>query len=451
MAEPMDVSSPAAAFARQARTEAQVETALRWSLRLFLGDVESMALRDGTYLSPASVGQAWSERMGAEALATRLPEPVARYVAEVQALADTPEEAYDTAMAVLIAANERAWSRELTEDALAAVLAPASALSLTAAAPRRDSRRGKALRAAMDEALGVTGTRSWYDIAKRDARTAVTGLDGMMSVAHMRQIGATSKRWVTRRDRRVRDAHAEADGQTVPVNEPFIVGGYPMMHPGDRSAPPALTVYCRCVVVDADSTSEAFSAYAHADSIRDLAEHLEPRISRDMKRLAAAHGTRLEGYEFRLKSTRRISDKILRDVRDKGYSFQQAASLVSDSVRYTMLIDDAEYVVRGNAILDDLRARGYLARTKNAWVQTGRAYKGVNIALTSPDGQLIELQFHTERSLAVKQPMHDLYQRQQENTVPGSPEWQALEDEMMAMSADVPIPPGIDRIRDSQS
>jgi len=61
--------------------------------------------------------------------------------------------------------------------------------------------------------------------------------------------GFPTKMWVTRRDDRVRDAHREADYQTVPVGQPFIVGGFAMMFPGDSAAPIYLTANCRCVIV----------------------------------------------------------------------------------------------------------------------------------------------------------------------------------------------------------
>jgi hypothetical protein len=54
--------------------------------------------------------------------------------------------------------------------------------------------------------------------------------------------------WVTAGDDKVRDAHAEAEGQTVPVGDPFIIDGYEMEYPGDDSAPIELWVNCRCSV-----------------------------------------------------------------------------------------------------------------------------------------------------------------------------------------------------------
>lgn len=54
--------------------------------------------------------------------------------------------------------------------------------------------------------------------------------------------------WETMKDEYVRPTHVSADGQTVPINEPFIVGGYKLMFPGDDSmgASPNETVNCRC-------------------------------------------------------------------------------------------------------------------------------------------------------------------------------------------------------------
>ena len=59
----------------------------------------------------------------------------------------------------------------------------------------------------------------------------------------------TTHTWVSMRDERVRVSHWEADGQTVPINEPFIINGYKMMFPLDDSmgAPIDEIINCRCV------------------------------------------------------------------------------------------------------------------------------------------------------------------------------------------------------------
>lgn len=257
MTDDLNVESAAAAFARQARMETKVEHALRLSIREFLADVETMARRDGTYMAAGSVSQAWLDRMSPTALAEHLPEDVARYVSEVQALADTPSQAYDTAMAVLTASSERAWSAEVTSDVLSMALrADYPRLALTAAASPRRQRA----REAFDAAFGAQSGSSWYDIAKRDARTAVTGLDGLLSTEAMRRQGYGYKQWVARHDERTRSTHAAANGQRVPLDQPFSVGGAALDHPGDRRGPAGEVINCRCITIAASAPARGTTA-----------------------------------------------------------------------------------------------------------------------------------------------------------------------------------------------
>ena len=60
--------------------------------------------------------------------------------------------------------------------------------------------------------------------------------------------GAQGKEWLTAMDGRQRDTHGAANGQTVPIDEPFSVGGYQMMHPGDGNAPAEEVCNCRCSI-----------------------------------------------------------------------------------------------------------------------------------------------------------------------------------------------------------
>ncbi len=56
------------------------------------------------------------------------------------------------------------------------------------------------------------------------------------------------KEWSTSGDERTRMDHAIAEGQRVPMNQPFRVGGYLLRYPGDSSlgAPASQTIQCRC-------------------------------------------------------------------------------------------------------------------------------------------------------------------------------------------------------------
>lgn len=87
--------------------------------------------------------------------------------------------------------------------------------------------------------------------AIRTARTAITsaqngGRQDSMNAAAKMGI-KLRKRWVSAKDGRVRDVHGKADGQTVNIDEPFIVGGEKMMFPGDGSSASGWNIYnCRC-------------------------------------------------------------------------------------------------------------------------------------------------------------------------------------------------------------
>jgi hypothetical protein len=60
------------------------------------------------------------------------------------------------------------------------------------------------------------------------------------------------KTWVTMGDKRVRPTHNASNFQTVPINQPFIVGGFELQFPGDSSlgAPLEETAGCRCSAVN---------------------------------------------------------------------------------------------------------------------------------------------------------------------------------------------------------
>lgn len=237
-----ELASPGAAVERVKRLELAVERAMSGVLDRFLAAVARLAIADGAALT---LGQVWLEWDGFFAAAIDgVPEPVAVYLAESFAASDIPDAAYDSALAVSITARAEGWSASATADQIRLALQPGEGLTaLTAAASRRGPRHG----ARWDE-LDVGGL-SFMDRMKRDARTAVTGLDGILTSSALRDQGFTRKRWVTRHDAKVRETHVEAEGQTVPIDQHFTVGGHPLMYPGQRGAPPSLVINCRCTLV----------------------------------------------------------------------------------------------------------------------------------------------------------------------------------------------------------
>ena len=89
----------------------------------------------------------------------------------------------------------------------------------------------------------------------RTARTAVTSAQNggrQDTYTSAKAMGiALKKEWLATLDARTRPAHGAADGQQVDVDEPFILDGYKLMFPGDKSAPAYLVYNCRCTTIAA--------------------------------------------------------------------------------------------------------------------------------------------------------------------------------------------------------
>lgn len=87
--------------------------------------------------------------------------------------------------------------------------------------------------------------------ATRTARTAVTAAQNGGRQATFERAAAMGiklrKRWIATNDLRTRPEHGHADGQIVPIDKPFDVGGEPLMFPCDRSNASGWNIYnCRC-------------------------------------------------------------------------------------------------------------------------------------------------------------------------------------------------------------
>ena len=99
--------------------------------------------------------------------------------------------------------------------------------------------------------------------ADRVART-VSGFSNGLAVqagTSVNEQTPMTKIWVTAGDDRVRPDHADAEGQSVPVDQPFDVGGEALMFPGDPNGSDAEILNCRCwvSVVPAQGTTASAS------------------------------------------------------------------------------------------------------------------------------------------------------------------------------------------------
>lgn len=87
--------------------------------------------------------------------------------------------------------------------------------------------------------------------AEMIARTETTRLQSEGTQALGEEWGVKKKAWLATQDDRTRDSHLDADGQEVALDEPFDIGGYKMMQPGDMDmgAPISEVANCRCTEV----------------------------------------------------------------------------------------------------------------------------------------------------------------------------------------------------------
>jgi HK97 family phage portal protein len=179
------------------------------------------------------------------------------------------EDAARPALTAAAAAAAAQTASDLTGDdethpgARAAVIAAVVAL-----AGRSARRQGERLAAVLNladqagEALAVIveKIRAWAARLKRWARslaahliTAIVEGSSQAEVVALAQAGIidpeqVEQTWVTRRDERVRETHEDADGQTVSLGAPFIVGRALLRYPGDPAGPPEEIANCRCWV-----------------------------------------------------------------------------------------------------------------------------------------------------------------------------------------------------------
>lgn len=93
--------------------------------------------------------------------------------------------------------------------------------------------------------------------AERLVRSSYSTASNHAALEAILEAGFTKKQWLTSRDARVRRPtpsnpvdHRSAEGQIVPVGQPFIVSGEQLMYPGDSSRGASISnlVNCRCAV-----------------------------------------------------------------------------------------------------------------------------------------------------------------------------------------------------------
>lgn len=104
----------------------------------------------------------------------------------------------------------------------------------------------------IDNLLTFTGSENWDQRARVIAQTECNRHYNSSLLAHAllveRQDGTPmTKEWQTQTDGKERVEHKDADHQKQPLGQPYVVGGEPLMFPGDPLGMPWNVINCRCI------------------------------------------------------------------------------------------------------------------------------------------------------------------------------------------------------------
>lgn len=109
---------------------------------------------------------------------------------------------------------------------------------------------------AIREQFGNLGQHSATMLARTDLIGLANGGGFIAARRVFENEPEVQKIWLNAHDSRVRPTHSDAGGQAVAMGEPFNVGGFDLMYPGDPQGPPQEVINCRCTFVTDGGRSE---------------------------------------------------------------------------------------------------------------------------------------------------------------------------------------------------
>jgi len=172
--------------------------------------------------------------------------------------------------------------------------------------------------------------------------------------------------------------------------------------------------------------------------VREVEETI---VTPAMRSIESEDPTRhLVGLDHRLKGKDRIEEKISHDMQKRGVTAEEAFAAIKDTIRYTFCYPGDAYAGGVRADCARLEEAGFeLADFRNSW--THEEYKGINSRWRVPEnGQLFEVQFHTQASFEAKEDTHAAYERLR--MLPTNhEEVRELRAYQRAVTAKIPIPP----------
>jgi hypothetical protein len=191
-----------------------------------------------------------------------------------------------------------------------------------------------------------------------------------------------------------------------------------------------------------------YRAHAIDQAYGKIREIERGTVTPAMRRIEAEDPDRhLAGLENSLKGKDRLTEKVAKMVNELGHPVDGAIGLVKDAIRYTFCYPQERYTSGVSADWERMERAGFRpVERENSWEK--EQYKGINSRWRAPEnGQLFEVQFHTQASLDAKEETHWAYEKLRVG-VPTRAEQRELKDFQKQITARVPIPQGVTDIPD---
>lgn len=181
-----------------------------------------------------------------------------------------------------------------------------------------------------------------------------------------------------------------------------------------------------------------------ADDIIGRATKAEPRITSTLQGVADKVGGEMVGLDHRLKTSESLARKIKSKAAARGIEPEEYAAQVSDASRYTMQLSAKTYVADIERTMKALKDAGMpVVELEQQWAK-GTSYNAVHAIAETRNGTKVEIQFHTEESLAVKAVNHEIYEKWRSE--PDAGKRAEMSREMTANSDALEFPAGLDRL-----
>jgi len=194
-------------------------------------------------------------------------------------------------------------------------------------------------------------------------------------VARSLNIPDMQKRWTATNDPRTRTTHAQASGQTVPMDEDFTVGGRAMAYAGDPRGGASNVINCRCVIVyvtPEDVVTDETTITPKPRQARDIPKPIEFSIT-DV--VLVSRGVKPEDYNEKLLSgTNDVQKKAMANLpkprkiigSNKGFQQPSSHTISSHLDRSTLVHEYGHHIDQQIAYLEKLGKQDAIQLSKSS-------------------------------------------------------------------------------------